>query len=111
MDASAPPLLPAKEASAPPLTALEASAVFGRIAGNIEKVMRGSRDGVRKLLAAFASGGHVLIEDYPGTGKTTLAKSLAASIGTRFTRVQFTPDLLPSDILGVSVFNQKEQTF
>src|SRR5262245_38903936 len=73
--------------------------------------MRGSHDAVRKLLAAFASGGHVLIEDYPGTGKTTLAKSLAASIGARFTRVQFTPDLLPSDILGVSVFNQKEQTF
>ena len=101
MDAASPQLLPAREASA----------LFGRIAGNIEKVMRGSRDGVRKLLAAFASGGHVLIEDFPGTGKTTLAKSLAASIGTRFTRVQFTPDLLPSDILGVSVFNQKEQTF
>jgi len=101
MDASSAPLLPAREASA----------LFGRIAGNIEKVMRGSRDAVRKLLAAFASGGHVLIEDYPGTGKTTLAKSLAASIGARFTRVQFTPDLLPSDILGVSVFNQKEQLF
>ena len=101
MNAAAGPLLPASEASA----------LFGRIAGNIEKVMRGSRDAVRKLLAAFASGGHVLIEDYPGTGKTTLAKSLAASIGARFTRVQFTPDLLPSDILGVSVFNQKEQTF
>ena len=101
MNAAITPLLPAGEASA----------LFGRIAGNIEKVMRGSRGAVRKLLAAFASGGHVLIEDYPGTGKTTLAKSLAASIGARFTRVQFTPDLLPSDILGVSVFNQKEQTF
>ena len=82
-----------------------------RIAANIGAVMRGQDAAVRKLLAAFASGGHVLIEDFPGTGKTTLAKSLAASIGTRFTRVQFTPDLLPSDILGVSVFNQKEQTF
>jgi len=66
---------------------------------------------VRKLLAAFASGGHVLLEDTPGTGKTTLAKSLAASVGAQFTRVQFTPDLLPSDVLGVSVFNQKEQVF
>ena len=121
MDASSPQLLPAREASAPAMTALEASApamtaleasaVFARIGSNIEQVMRGSRSGVRKLLAAFASGGHVLIEDFPGTGKTTLAKSLAASIGCRFTRVQFTPDLLPSDILGVSVFNQKEQTF
>jgi len=101
MDAAAPPLLPAREAAA----------LLGRIAANIETVMRGSSDAVRKLLAAFASGGHVLIEDYPGTGKTTLAKSLAASIGARFTRVQFTPDLLPSDILGVSVFNQRDQVF
>jgi MoxR-like ATPase len=101
MDAGTPPLLPAQDAAA----------LFARIAGNIERVMRGSHDAVRKLLAAFASGGHVLIEDYPGTGKTTLAKSLAASVGTRFTRIQFTPDLLPSDILGVSVFNQKDQAF
>ncbi len=101
MDAATPPLL----------SASDAAALFGRIGGNIERVMRGSRQAVRKLLAAFASGGHVLIEDFPGTGKTTLAKSLAASIGARFTRVQFTPDLLPSDILGVSVFNQKEQVF
>lgn len=100
------------KAGAPaPLSAGEAAALFQRIGANIEHVMRGSRATVRKLLAALASGGHVLIEDYPGTGKTTLAKSLAASIGARFARVQFTPDLLPSDILGVSVFGQKEQTF
>ena len=101
MDAGTAPLLPAKEAGA----------LFARLAANVERVMRGSHDAVRRLLAAFASGGHVLIEDYPGTGKTTLAKSLAASIGARFTRIQFTPDLLPSDILGVSVFNQKDQVF
>ena len=88
-----------------------ARALFERIAANIERVMRGQHDAVRKLLAVFASGGHVLIDDYPGTGKTTLAKSLAASIGAQFARVQFTPDLLPSDILGVSVFNQREQVF
>ena len=111
MDAGSPQVMAAPTAGAPSMSALAASALFGRIAGNIEKVMRGSRAGVRKLLAAFASGGHVLIEDYPGTGKTTLAKSLAASIGAKFSRVQFTPDLLPSDILGVSVFNQREQTF
>jgi len=88
-----------------------ARALLERIAANIERVMRGQHDAVRKLLAAFASGGHVLIDDYPGTGKTTLAKSLAASVGAQFARVQFTPDLLPSDILGVSVFNQREQVF
>ncbi len=93
------------------MEAAEAKRLFARIAENIESVMRGQHAAVRKLLAAFAGGGHVLIEDTPGTGKTTLAKSLAASIGARFARVQFTPDLLPSDILGVSVFNQREQQF
>lgn len=89
----------------------DARRLFERIAANIESVMRGQHAQVRKLLAAFAAGGHVLVDDFPGTGKTTLAKSLAASIGAKFTRVQFTPDLLPSDILGVSVFNQRDQSF
>ncbi|MSQ55676.1 MAG: MoxR family ATPase [Betaproteobacteria bacterium] len=96
---------------APELSAAQARDLFARVAANVESVMRGQHGSVRKLLAAFAAGGHVLIEDFPGTGKTTLAKALAASIGSKFTRVQFTPDLLPSDILGVSIFNQKEQNF
>ena len=83
----------------------------GRIAANIESVMSGQGAAVRLILAAFLAGGHVLIEDNPGTGKTTLAKALALSVGAQFTRVQFTPDLLPSDIVGVSVFNPQAQSF
>src|SRR5512136_1977689 len=78
---------------------------------NIEKVIVGKKSVVELLTVALLAPGHVLIEDVPGLAKTMLAKSLARSLGCSFQRVQFTPDLLPSDITGVSIFNQKTQEF
>jgi len=85
--------------------------IYQKLFANIEKVIQGQSTSIRKLLAAFFSNGHVLLEDVPGTGKTTMAKALAKSIDVEFQRIQFTPDLLPTDILGVSIFNQRNQEF
>lgn len=77
----------------------------------VERVIVGKRDTVRRAVLALLCNGHVLLEDIPGVGKTTLAKALAKSIGGEFRRIQFTPDLLPSDITGSAVFNQKTAEF
>jgi MoxR-like ATPase len=78
---------------------------------NIEKVIVGKRQAIEYILVALLCEGHVLLEDVPGSGKTMLARAIAASLGIRFKRVQCTPDLLPNDITGVSVYNQKEGEF
>ena len=82
-----------------------------RLRANIESVFFGKKQAVTQVLAGLLARGHILIEDVPGVGKTILARALARSINSSFSRVQLTPDLLPSDILGVSIFNQEKQTF
>jgi MoxR-like ATPase len=78
---------------------------------NVERVIVGKTEPIRHVVIGLLCQGHVLIEDVPGTGKTMLAKSLARSIGCSFNRIQFTPDMLPSDVTGVSIFNQKTGEF
>src|SRR5262245_59230213 len=78
---------------------------------NVERVMVGKRREVELVLVALLCRGHVLIEDVPGVGKTVLAKAISRSIGSTFKRIQFTPDLLPSDVTGVSVFDMQSGRF
>src|SRR5947199_1883398 len=88
-----------------------ARTIADRVTTNVERVIVGKHREVQLVLVALLCRGHVLIEDVPGVGKTVLAKAIARSIGCTFRRIQFTPDLLPSDVTGVSVFNQGSATF
>lgn len=89
----------------------EVQAFSERIIENIEKVIVGKRKTVELAIVSLLCQGHLLIEDVPGVGKTVLARSLARSLGCSFSRIQFTPDMLPSDVTGVSIFNQVSQEF
>src|SRR5512147_3173111 len=82
-----------------------------KVIANVERVIVGKHAEVRLALVALLCQGHLLIEDVPGTGKTSLAKAISKSLGCTFRRIQFTPDLLPSDVTGLSIFNQKTQEF
>jgi MoxR-like ATPase len=96
------------EASEP---ARSATDPIQRLEANVARVVRGKREVIRLATVCILARGHVLIEDVPGVGKTTLSQALARSLGLSFQRIQFTSDLLPSDIIGVSIFNQKTQAF
>src|SRR5947209_2419762 len=93
------------------LTVRKVQSLAEAIRNNIERVIIGKRDIIDLLLVALLSDGHVLIEDVPGIGKTMMAKSLARSLGATFQRIQGTPDLLPTDITGVSYFDQRRNEF
>jgi MoxR-like ATPase len=103
---------PGSERSAEPRPSpAAAAATVARLERSVARVIRGKPEAIRLAVISLLGQGHVLIEDVPGVGKTTLAQALARSVGLAFQRVQFTSDLLPSDIIGVSVFHQKEQAF
>jgi MoxR-like ATPase len=89
----------------------DVQAIANRIVENIERVIVGKHSAVQLTVLGLLAQGHMLIEDVPGTGKTVLAKSVSRSVGCKFQRIQFTPDMLPTDVTGVSVYNQKTREF
>jgi MoxR-like ATPase len=90
---------------------MSAAGIAARIAENVQRVIRGKPELTRLAIAGLLAEGHLLIEDVPGLGKTTLARCLARSIGGQWSRIQFTPDLLPGDITGVTIYQQKDERF
>jgi MoxR-like ATPase len=94
-----------------PMTVSEAADVSRSIIDNVSRVIVGKDDEIEEVLIAVLAGGHLLLEDVPGVGKTMLARSVARSIDCEFSRIQFTPDLLPTDVTGVNVYNQQTSTF
>jgi MoxR-like ATPase len=95
----------------PPLDLEEAAELTTRIVDNVERVIVGHRDAIEHILVTLFARGNLLLEDVPGVGKTMLARAVATSLECSFNRVQFTPDLLPADVTGVSVFNEKTREF
>src|SRR2546422_10505374 len=98
-------------AASPHLAPRRAAELLSRIEDNVHRIIGGKKQVVRLAGAGMVANGHVLLQDLPGTGKTMLARALATSVSGKFRRIQCTPDLLPSDITGSSVFNQKDLTF
>ncbi|MEO8276586.1 MAG: MoxR family ATPase [Thermoanaerobaculia bacterium] len=102
---------PSPEATAGGSGRIAGTGALARLEANIARVFKGNTEAVRLAIICLLARGHMLIEDVPGVGKTTLAQALARSLGLEFQRIQFTSDLLPSDILGVSIYQQKQERF
>jgi MoxR-like ATPase len=93
------------------MSAVAIAALSDRLTANVERVIVGKRAAIELVMVALLCEGHILIEDVPGVGKTMLARAVAASLGAGFRRLQFTPDLLPNDVIGISVYNQRSGEF
>jgi MoxR-like ATPase len=99
------------ESATPRILPTAATDTIGSIEGHIGTVIKGQQTTIRLSLCALLTGGHILLEDFPGTGKTTLAKAVSRTIDAEYQRIQFTPDLLPTDIIGVSIYDQAARSF